>query len=67
MDKYSTVILGISLQFIASCAEAFSLMQFHLSIFAFVPHAFVGHIQKIIHKTNFKKIFLCFLLVILWF
>ena len=46
--------------FIASCAEAFSLMQFHLSIFAFVSHAFVAISKKSLPKPISKRFFSVF-------
>ena len=41
-----------------SAQKLFSLMQAHLSIFTFAACAFqMCHIQKIIAKTNAKKLF----------
>ena len=49
--------------FIVSCAsyaEAFSLMQFHLSIFAFVSHAFVAISKKSLPKPISRSFSLFF-------
>ena len=44
----------------------FSLMQSHLSIFAFVSFAFGIIAKTIIAQTNVNMFSLCFLLRILW-